>query len=141
VVEVDIPPVPVGTTRIHEKFKKLIDSATDTQLIHNCVLDLLPAHVYFRLNPYMSAPYTLDGNNDCDGSTACHSTFLFRDPARAAIPNGEGRPAVCAPESEEDRGGCEPARQADPTLEAFVEEVSSAVPWEVECPMAKPLVL
>ena len=63
VVDVDIPPAAVGTTtRVHEKFKKLIDSATDTQLIHNCVLDLLPAQVYFRLNPYMSTPYTLDGN-------------------------------------------------------------------------------
>lgn len=48
------------STKIHEKFSKIIDSATDTELVHNCIFDLLPADVYFRLNPYMTMSYTLD---------------------------------------------------------------------------------
>lgn len=32
----------------------------DTELIHMSMYDLLDCHVYFRLNPYLSAQYTLD---------------------------------------------------------------------------------
>lgn len=49
-----------SSTRIHEKLSKIIDSVTDTELVHNCIFDLLPANVYFRFNPYMTLPYTLD---------------------------------------------------------------------------------
>lgn len=48
------------TTRLHDKITKIVDSATDTELIHMAMTDLLDADVYFRLNPYMSQPYTLD---------------------------------------------------------------------------------
>lgn len=47
-------------TGIQDKISKIVDSATDTELVHNAMSDLLPAHSYFRLNPYMSTPYTLD---------------------------------------------------------------------------------
>uniref|UniRef100_F1L089 Calcium-independent phospholipase A2-gamma n=2 Tax=Ascaris TaxID=6251 RepID=F1L089_ASCSU len=48
------------STRIQEKITRIVDSATDTELVHLCMHDLLPANTYFRLNPYMSFPYTLD---------------------------------------------------------------------------------
>lgn len=48
------------STWVHEKLSKIVDSATDTELVHNCIFDLLPDNVYFRLNPYMTSPYTLD---------------------------------------------------------------------------------
>jgi calcium-independent phospholipase A2-gamma len=48
------------TTGIQDKIYKIVDSATDTELVHMAMTDLLDPHVYFRLNPYMSFPYTLD---------------------------------------------------------------------------------
>lgn len=50
----------INSTWVHEKLSKIVDSATDTELVHNCIYDILPAGVYYRLNPYMSTPYTLD---------------------------------------------------------------------------------
>lgn len=47
-------------TRIQDKISKIVDSATDTELVHLAMSDLLPPDTYFRLNPYMSFPYTLD---------------------------------------------------------------------------------
>jgi len=48
------------STRIQDKISKIVDSATDTELVHLAMSDLLPPETYFRLNPYMSFPYTLD---------------------------------------------------------------------------------
>lgn len=48
------------STRIQDKISKIVDSATDTELVHLAMTDLLNPEVYFRLNPYMSFPYTLD---------------------------------------------------------------------------------
>uniref|UniRef100_A0A7E4VIG2 PNPLA domain-containing protein n=1 Tax=Panagrellus redivivus TaxID=6233 RepID=A0A7E4VIG2_PANRE len=48
------------STRIQDKISRIIDSATDTELVHLAMMDLLPTDSYFRLNPYMSFPYTLD---------------------------------------------------------------------------------
>ncbi|CAD5219428.1 unnamed protein product [Bursaphelenchus okinawaensis] len=50
----------VRNTGIQDKISKIVDSATDTELVHNAMGDLLPPNSYFRLNPYMSFPYTLD---------------------------------------------------------------------------------
>ncbi|VDK17280.1 unnamed protein product [Anisakis simplex] len=49
-----------SSTGVQEKITRIVDSATDTELVHLCMHDLLPANTYFRLNPYMSFPYTLD---------------------------------------------------------------------------------
>ncbi|KJH49024.1 phospholipase, patatin family [Dictyocaulus viviparus] len=43
-----------------QKFNRIIDSATNTEAVHMCMHDLLDENVYFRLNPYMSVPYSLD---------------------------------------------------------------------------------
>lgn len=48
------------TTGIQDKITKIVDSATDTELVHMSMTDLLDPRIYFRLNPYMSFPYTLD---------------------------------------------------------------------------------
>ncbi|KAE9549594.1 hypothetical protein FO519_007190 [Halicephalobus sp. NKZ332] len=48
------------STRIQDKISKIVDSATDTELVHLAMSDLLQPEGYFRLNPYMSFPYTLD---------------------------------------------------------------------------------
>lgn len=37
-----------GSTWAHEKLSKIVDSATDTELVHNCVSDLLPKRIYYR---------------------------------------------------------------------------------------------
>uniref|UniRef100_A0A0K0DNM6 PNPLA domain-containing protein n=1 Tax=Angiostrongylus cantonensis TaxID=6313 RepID=A0A0K0DNM6_ANGCA len=43
-----------------QKFNRIVDSATNTEAVHMCMHDLLDQNVYFRLNPYMTAPYGLD---------------------------------------------------------------------------------
>jgi len=42
---------------------KILNSATDTELVHNTLTDLLSPYAYFRLNPYVTYTYTLDDND------------------------------------------------------------------------------
>ncbi|VDD86309.1 unnamed protein product [Enterobius vermicularis] len=47
-------------TGLQDKITRIVDSATDTELVHLAMQDLLPADSYFRFNPYMSSNYSLD---------------------------------------------------------------------------------
>jgi len=49
-----------SSSSLKEKVIKMVDSATDTEMTHTIMNDVLPQGSYFRLNPYMSHPYTLD---------------------------------------------------------------------------------
>ncbi|KAI6187226.1 Calcium-independent phospholipase A2-gamma [Aphelenchoides besseyi] len=50
----------ITNTGIQDKITKIVDSATDTELVHMSMTDLLEPRCYFRLNAYMSQHYTLD---------------------------------------------------------------------------------
>ena len=45
-----------------QKFSRIVDSATDTELVHETLNDNLEDHVYYRFNPYMPEYLPL-GNN------------------------------------------------------------------------------
>ncbi|XP_022695114.1 calcium-independent phospholipase A2-gamma-like isoform X1 [Varroa jacobsoni] len=48
------------STSLKTKIVKIVDSATDTEAVHTLCNDLLPPGTYFRFNPYLSEPFTLD---------------------------------------------------------------------------------
>lgn len=48
------------STRLREKILRIIDSATDTELVDLCMRDVLPKDSYLRFSPYTSYPYPLD---------------------------------------------------------------------------------
>ncbi|KAK0400236.1 hypothetical protein QR680_003415 [Steinernema hermaphroditum] len=65
------------STRLQDKISKIVDSATDTELVNISMGDLIPAGSYFRLNPYMSFPYTLDEINPEKLAQMRHDAKLY----------------------------------------------------------------
>ncbi|XP_003744249.1 calcium-independent phospholipase A2-gamma [Galendromus occidentalis] len=48
------------STSLKTKIMKIVDSATDTEAVHTLCNDLLKPGTYYRFNPYLSEPFTLD---------------------------------------------------------------------------------
>uniref|UniRef100_A0A5S6Q821 PNPLA domain-containing protein n=1 Tax=Trichuris muris TaxID=70415 RepID=A0A5S6Q821_TRIMR len=46
-----------------DRIAKLVDTATETLTVHTTLSALMPASCYYRMNPYMSRPYTMDESN------------------------------------------------------------------------------
>ena len=55
------PATPKGTS-LRMKLTSLIESATDTEVVHRLLQDLLPPGTYFRMNPTLSEWMNLDEN-------------------------------------------------------------------------------
>ena len=47
------------TYGVKDKFSKLVLSATDTEMTHYTLNDMLPDDKYFRFNPYLSGMYCM----------------------------------------------------------------------------------
>ena len=45
---------------IHQKFARIVDSATDTELVHETLSDNLERNAYYRFNPYLPEYLPLD---------------------------------------------------------------------------------
>lgn len=76
------PPKPVYSS-IQNKIAKIIDSASDTQMVHFLCNDLLDSATYFRFNPYLPEMYNLDENRperlksmQDSASLYCHKNSL-----------------------------------------------------------------
>ncbi|KFD57050.1 hypothetical protein M514_01935 [Trichuris suis] len=46
-----------------DRIAKLVDTATETLTVHTTLSALMPASSYYRMDPYMSRPYTMDESN------------------------------------------------------------------------------
>ncbi|KRZ04480.1 Calcium-independent phospholipase A2-gamma [Trichinella zimbabwensis] len=48
---------------LRDRIAQIIESATETEMVHRTISDLLQPSTYIRLNPYMSHRYSLDESN------------------------------------------------------------------------------
>ncbi len=69
-----------------QKFSRMVDAATDTEMAHVTLRDLLPGHTYFRFNPLLSEYYPLEEHRE-DKMAMMHADtrmYLRRNHARVA---------------------------------------------------------
>ncbi|UXI21433.1 hypothetical protein NH340_JMT07376 [Sarcoptes scabiei] len=52
----------VSLSSLKHKITRLIDSATDTEMIHRLMQDMMPNDVYYRFNPTLTDPSSIDEN-------------------------------------------------------------------------------
>lgn len=53
---------PATLSSLKHKILRLIDSATDTEMVHRLMQDLLPVNSYYRINPVLRDQSTIDEN-------------------------------------------------------------------------------
>ena len=51
---------PIKSLSLAQKFSRIVDAATDTEIAHVALHDLLPGSVYYRFNPALSECFPLD---------------------------------------------------------------------------------
>ncbi|XP_027205645.2 calcium-independent phospholipase A2-gamma-like [Dermatophagoides pteronyssinus] len=61
-IELDDNNKDVTLSSLKHKILRLIDSATDTEMIHRLMQDMLPDPVYYRMNPMLTDYSTIDEN-------------------------------------------------------------------------------
>ncbi|XP_013392132.1 calcium-independent phospholipase A2-gamma [Lingula anatina] len=71
------PMVKTGDPSSTNEVIKMINSATDTEAVHQGLTDLMSSDIYFRFNPYMSEDLTLDEMRDEKWQQLRHDSQMY----------------------------------------------------------------
>lgn len=62
---------------LKQKINRIVSGISSTQTVHNMLLDLLPAKLYFRFNPYLSEEFYLDENRPNKWKLMQYETSMY----------------------------------------------------------------